>query len=324
MIKVSIIIPVYNTEKYLYKCLESVVNQSIDDYEVIIINDGSTDNSIDIISKFKEKYPDMITVLNQENCGQAVARNRGISVATGEYIGFVDSDDCISCNMYAEMYRQIVLDDSDYIDCNYKYIEVLRDGTERQKKIYGTIKKYNDCREMFIDPLVSPWNKLYRTSIIKENGITFPEHVIYEDTSFYIKSIPYLKKTSHIEETFVSHYYRSNSTMNASSKSRVDNIFIVIDDIIDWYESKELFYKYREELEFFCTKILLGSSFKRIAHIHDDSYSKQLTQKTVQYLEAKFPKYKKNKYIKRNMYSLYLKSINRKTLDIYRRLLSFR
>ena len=106
MYKVSVIIPVYNTEQYLNKCLDSLVNQTLKDIEIILINDGSTDNSQNIIDEYSAKYPDKIKSFIKENGGQATARNLGITKATGEYIGFVDSDDWIELNMYEELYNK--------------------------------------------------------------------------------------------------------------------------------------------------------------------------------------------------------------------------
>lgn len=105
MVKVSIIVPVYNVEKYLKKCLNSLVNQTLDDIEIIVVNDESPDNSQRIIDEFEKKYPSKIKTITKKNGGQGSARNEGLKVATGEYIGYVDSDDYISNTMFEKMYN---------------------------------------------------------------------------------------------------------------------------------------------------------------------------------------------------------------------------
>ena len=122
MKKVSVVVPVYNTEKYLDICLNSLVNQTIDDIEIIIVNDGSTDNSIKIIKKYMKQYPEKIVLLDQKNSGISVARNNGISIAKGEFIGFVDSDDFVELNMYENLYNAIKNTKSDIVVCDYKNI----------------------------------------------------------------------------------------------------------------------------------------------------------------------------------------------------------
>ena len=105
-IKVSVIIPVYNTEDYLRECIESLVNQTLREIEILIVNDGSTDSSLEIMKEFKNKYPNIIKIFDKVNGGQASARNYALPFAQGEYLGFVDSDDWVDSTMYEEMYEK--------------------------------------------------------------------------------------------------------------------------------------------------------------------------------------------------------------------------
>ena len=120
--KISIIVAVYNVEKYLKRSLDSILNQSYKNIEVIIVNDGSTDNSRNICEKYAELYSN-IKVIHKENGGLSSARNIGIENATGEYIGFVDSDDYISSNMFEEMYNRIIESDSDIAISSFNYVK---------------------------------------------------------------------------------------------------------------------------------------------------------------------------------------------------------
>ena len=108
-IKVSVCIPVYNMEKYIEDCIKSLVNQTLKEIELIFVNDGSTDNSLNILNEYKKQYPDIIKVISQENKGLGGARNKGLELASGEYIGFVDADDFVEPNMYERLDRKSVV-----------------------------------------------------------------------------------------------------------------------------------------------------------------------------------------------------------------------
>ena len=119
MIKVSVIVPVYNVEDYIEKCLNSLVNQTLEDIEIIIVNDGSKDNSENIIKSFLSRYPQKIKYLKKENGGLSDARNYGIPYATGEYIAFLDSDDYVELDTYENMYNLAKKENSDMVECNF-------------------------------------------------------------------------------------------------------------------------------------------------------------------------------------------------------------
>ena len=124
MAKVSIIVPVYNVEKYIEKCLNSLVNQTLEDIEIILVNDGSTDKSQTIIEQYQKKYPDVIKAYSTKNGGAAKARNYALEHVTGEYIGFVDSDDYISEEMYEKLYNQAKKENADIVCCNYYRVKM--------------------------------------------------------------------------------------------------------------------------------------------------------------------------------------------------------
>ena len=119
MIKVSIIVPAYNVEQYIDKCLNSLVSQTIDDYEIIIVVDGSKDGSIEIVKQYYEKYPSIIKYYETANKGLSAARNYGLKKAKGEYVGFVDSDDYVSEKMFEKMYNYAINNECDIVVCNY-------------------------------------------------------------------------------------------------------------------------------------------------------------------------------------------------------------
>ena len=160
MKKVSVIVPVYNAQNFLEKCIESLTQQTLEEIELIFVNDGSTDQSLHILETYRKRFPDKMMVYSKENGGQASARNLGIAKSHGEYIGFVDADDHVDVHMYEAMYERAKKESSDYVECQYHYLQIDDNGQEKEIPQYGHVRAYNSDKEMFIDPLVSPWNKL--------------------------------------------------------------------------------------------------------------------------------------------------------------------
>ena len=164
---ISLIIPVYNTSKYLRECLDSVINQSYKNLEIIIINDGSTDNSLDIINEYKEK-DGRIKVLDIPNSGGGNARNKGLDIATGDYIGFVDSDDSIELKMYEIMMKEIIKNNVEMSICDYS----LSSTFDINKPIKETIMDNRTLmKELLKDETITShfWRKLYPAKVFKTN-----------------------------------------------------------------------------------------------------------------------------------------------------------
>lgn len=326
---VSVVIPVYNTEKYLRRCMDALLAQTIDkkDLELVVVNDGSTDSSPEILEEYREKYPDLIKIYNKTNGGQATARNLGIQKATGEYIGFADSDDYVDPALFKKLYDKARAEDADLCECHYhSMLEQSKtgpDGLPLYKEIgtRGTIGAHEDVKELFLNPQVSPWNKLYRRSILTDNNISFPEGMIYEDTAFYIKTLPFIKKHAYVDEKLVYYCVRNGSTMTGNQGSRVGDIFKVFDDIIEFFQRKGIFGKYKDELEYFCVKTAFCSNISRIGRVGSDFMRGELYDKTFSFVIKHFPDYRKNKYFKGKI-GMYIKTINRQICPIYGKILA--
>lgn len=316
MIKVSIIVPVYNSEVYLVKTMDSLVSQTLKEIEIVIINDGSTDRSLEIIAGYRDQNPERIRIFNKENGGQASARNLGIQMSRGKYIGFLDSDDYAEPSMFEKLYNEAIRSDADVTECGYHYIQWLN-NQPIELTPYCVTRHYANQKDMFIDPLVSPWNKLYKGRLLKDSGVDFPEGCIYEDTAFYIKGIPYMKSQAYIDEKLIHHYFWEASTMNANRNKKVGDIFIVLDDIISYYQEEGYDQIYYEELEYFCVKILLNSSLGRIFQIKDRSLRHKLIDETLKMIKNNFPDYRKNKYFSNNFRSMYMRSMTKLTMLVY-------
>lgn len=216
--KVSIVIPVYNTEKFIKKCLDSIVNQSLKEIEIILINDGSTDNTLKYLEIYQQK-DSRIKVINQSNQKQGAARNRGMEIATGEYIGFVDSDDWVDLDYFEKLYSAAKKYDSDIALATN-----VRIGNGKTKK------RLNIREEKFVISLYDkikisrqaknpcPTNKIYRRAMLLENSVIWPEGVYCEDKLFTIQAVYYANGLVTVPDINYYYYRNPNSTVNSKLK----------------------------------------------------------------------------------------------------------
>ena len=272
MPKISIIVPVYNVEKYIAKCLKSLTLQTLQGIEIIIVNDGSLDRSIDIIEKYVKENPTKIKYYEKKNGGLSSARNYGIEYATGEYVAFLDSDDYVEINMYEEMYNLAKKENADMVECDFIW------EWEYGKKVYDKRKEYKTKEDMMKKPRVVVWNKIYKREILNKNKIRFPEGLIYEDMEFFYKLLPHLNKISYINKYFVHYIQRKDSISNKQTK-KIEDIFKILDNIFDYYKEQNLYNQYEKELKYMKKRILLGSSLKRILKIKDARNKKKSDSK---------------------------------------------
>ena len=315
MPKVSIIVPVYNVEEYLERCLTSLVNQTLDDIEIIVVNDGSTDNSEEIINKFCEEYGSMIRYYVKENGGLSDARNYGIQYATGEYIAFLDSDDYADITLYEKMYNKAIEEKCDFVECDFiwKY-------DNKEIKDIGNI--YKDTHEMLANARVVAWNKLIKKELIDTAKIEFPKGLRYEDIEFFYKLIPYITKFGFVKECLIYYVQRTSSIANTQNE-RNKEIFTIFDNVIKYYKEKGFYDDYKEELEYAYLRIILCSSFLRILKIKNKKERKKQLKLTWENLNKNFPNWKKNKILlsTKNKKNFYLRTVNAFTYKIYSKII---
>ena len=299
MAKVSVIVPVYNTEKYLRKCIDSLLNQTLKDLEIIIVNDSSPDNSQEIIDEYVTKFPNKIKSIIKENGGQGSARNLGLEASSGEYIGYVDSDDFVDIHMYEDMLNQAIKDNSDIVDVGfYIYSE---SGKVIKEDIYiseRTPTNLNETKQLLFDK-TAVTNKLYRASLLKDNNIKFREKKWYEDFDFVIKTICYAKKVSIIPKSYYYYLLRQGSTMNNSNAERNLEILEAMDEILKFFKEQNIYSEYIEELEFLAVfHIYLPTNVRIIRSNVTWAKKHEIIHKINSYMDSNFSNYKKNKYIK--------------------------
>ena len=292
-IKVSVIVPVYNVEKYIDKCLNSLVKQSLKEIEIIVVNDGTKDNSQKIIDKYVKKYPDKIKSYIKENGGQGSARNYGLEKANGEYIGYVDSDDFVEKDMYKKLYNKAKENNYDIVVCgNYNVSEDYQN-----KNIDTFINNYNTDLENIFFGKMAVWNKIYKRDILIKNKLEFKEKVWYEDLAFTLKAIMNSNSFAFIDEPLYDYLIREGSTMNNSNVQRNLEILDAFNDILSYiqHNKKE---EYFSKIEFLAIDHIYISAIVRVLKAEaDDKVKRETINKLIDYMNKKFPNYKNNKYI---------------------------
>lgn len=232
-IKVSVIIPVYNAEKYLAECLNSIVNQSLKEIEIICINDGSSDNSLKLIEKYA-RFNKRIKIINKEASGSASAgRNIGIKLSKGEYICFIDNDDFISLDYLEKMYVKAKETNADLVT-NNNINAFIEKNLKKQKRYLKT---------NVINSLA--WSKLYKRDIIIKNSLRFPEGYIYEDEYFYYTLIPYIKNS--VQYNCGMYYYRQSKS-SLMGKGKTEKKYQIIDIfrlIYNFYKEHNFLFEYK-------------------------------------------------------------------------------
>ena len=291
--KLSIIVPVYGVEKYIDKCLNSLVKQSLKEIEVIVVNDGTKDNSQKIVDKYVKKYPDKIKSYIKENGGQGSARNYGLKKATGEYIGYVDSDDFVEKDMYKKLYNKAKENNYDIVVCgNYNVSEDYQN-----KNIDAFINNYNTDLENIFFGKMAVWNKIYKRDILIKNKLEFKEKVWYEDLAFTLKAIMNSNTFAFIDEPLYDYLIREGSTMNNSNVKRNLEILDAFNDILSYiqHNKKE---EYFSKIEFLAIDHIYISAIVRVLKAEaDDKVKRETINKLIDYMNKKFPNYKNNKYI---------------------------
>lgn len=242
-IKISIIVPVYNTGKYLERCLESIISQEFEDVEIIVVNDCSSDDSLNIIKKFMRKDNKIKLVDKQKNEGLSAARNSGIEIAKGEYIIHIDSDDWIEKNYFLEIYQNAKKYDADivitdfYKDFDNGEIKYIKDQNEN-------MDKENMLENIFLmKAYPSVWNKLIRRELYIKNNIYHPiDAAIGEDLCTTPKLIYYAKNIYKYNKSFLHYIQTPNSMIRTKIKelNKLKEIYLVIKNLEKFFNSKNV------------------------------------------------------------------------------------
>lgn len=303
-IDISIIVPIYNAEEYLKRCIDSLVNQTKKEIEIVLINDGSTDNSEKIIKSYKD---DRIKYFKNKNQGIGKTRNFGIEKACGKYILFVDSDDYIDKKTCELLFEKAEKDSLDLLVYDF-YREFDNNELKEEKINEFKISSLKENPKLLLDINLSPWNKLYKSEIIKKNNIKFIENLKYEDAPFVVEMIKKSKRIGKLNKALYYYVIHNNSETTVRDE-RVFDIIKIIDIIREnLKDTKEV----KEELDTLTIYMLMNYNIQQRVQ-KNWSVGSKFIDESFDYLNKNIPNYKDNVYFKqRNM----LKSIIEKNKNI--------
>ena len=315
MPKVSVIVPIYNVEKYLEKCINSLLSQTLEDIQIILVNDGSKDNSGNIAKEYEKNNNDRVIYVEKENGGLSDARNYGLKYATGDFIAFLDSDDYIEKNAYEEMYNKAIEENADYVECDFIWEFPNKIRVDKQYP-------YKNKKEMLSFVRVVAWNKLIKRQLIIDNNLEFPKGLRYEDIEFTYKLIPFVNKFAYVDKPFIHYVQREGSIANVQNE-RTAEIFTVLDNVIEFYKKNNIYEEYRNELEYNYARYLLCSSLKRMCKIKDKTIREKLLTESWERLNSNFPNWKENIILKTVNIgkNKYMRTVNKSTYKIYSKIL---
>ena len=294
MPKFSLIVPVYKVEEYLPKCIESVLAQKNQDFELLLIDDGSPDNCGKICDDYAAKYPEKISAIHQPNGGAGAARNHGIRLSKGEYILFLDSDDSISEDLLSDLASVI---EQNPVDLILYGARVIKDGKEvgqlHEDVPTEQVISVKEHPKLYFG-VMAPWNRAYKKTLFTENGIDFATKVWYEDIRVVTKILAVSKTAYRLPKPYYRYIQREGSAMNNKNSGRNVEILYAYDDILSWYDARGLLEKHRKELSFQAVQHILLAATVRVLLI-DKKH--ELIDRFRSYMEEYFPDYRENPYL---------------------------
>ena len=293
----SIIVPVYNVEKYIDKCMYSLMHQTFDDYEVIVVNDETPDNSMQIVQKYADAFPGKIQVIHQKNTRQGGARNNGVAKAKGEYILFVDSDDYVALNMLETVNTRLTANPSDILV--FQYAPVSEQGEllseVRHNAIEPGVYHPEQDKAMILLP-TGPVNKAFRRVFYVNAGVQFPEKLLYEDSVtrvFYA-----MAQTIEVCDDVLYYYVQSeSSSMRREISGKMLDILPVTDIALREFQKRGLYEVFREPLD--CA--LIYGILNILDYINDMQPDHPIQKPMAEYISENFPDYRNNPYISKTL-----------------------
>ena len=299
--KLSVIVPVYNMnhDGNLNFCLDSLVNQTVKDMEIIAVNDASTDDSLDVLYEYEKKFPDLFKVITySENKKQGGAKNEGLKVASGEWIGFIDSDDWVSRDYYEKLIKKGEETGADIVGCDYNIVS----SHTYVRGNHVSSNNFNQVGELTKERMSNLFRsfgsmviKIYKHEIIKENNLGFPEGIFYEDNCAARVWAPYFKHFEYINEDNYYYLQHDTSTVHTITEQRCLDRISAMNTMVDELTKRGLYDEYKDEIENVYTQLgfritlfsyMLGCKEKKFSFVY---YMKRDFKK-------KFPDFMKNKY----------------------------
>lgn len=292
MYKYSIIVPTYNAEKFIIKCAESLKNQLFKDYEVLFINDGSTDDTLNILNDYiKNNKLENFKIITKKNGGVSSSRNCGIKHAKGEFLLAVDSDDFV-CEDFLTKIDAAINDKVDILI--FSFYEYFNDDFINKK--IGINFVNDDIKKNAMISAPAQWNKAIRRDLFLKNNISFPDGLIYEDLGTIPKLYLLTDKIKFIDEYIYYYRQQENSIMHTFNE-KIFNIYPILENLKDYYDKNDEKKKYINELE----KIFIYNIFFIVNTLGSVKYRQKLKYQkdSIIFLKNNYPRWYKNPYLKR-------------------------
>lgn len=278
---ISVIIPCYNVDKWVKKCLDSVLAQTYKEIEVIVIDDGSTDDTADILASYTDSR---LRIITQKNKGVSMARNNGITYASGEFLTFVDSDDWLEPQMYEKLYSALASNDADMAVCNYNLVYDDHIVDQYSKSRNETVNISDDVYSYFCNYCVCNkpnnyiWTRLYKTDIVKKSEVVFEDYKIADDTLFNFKLLPHINRVTWIPYAGYCYFQRVNSNVyTVAKKNNLAKVYADTFDALANYYEKNNFNEFTEVLPIHAFSRLRSVFFySRLAGLDEDSINSNI------------------------------------------------
>ena len=314
--KLSVIIPAYNISHYVGECLDSLVHQTYKDMEIIVVDDGCTDNTCSIVEEYVSKYP-QVSLLHKKNGGLSDARNFGIPYAKGEYIAFLDSDDFVDVTLYEKMMHKID-EGHDVVVCDITYFY-----EDKSKNFIMQGLSPWDIKDIRKRAMVSPmfaWNKVYKASFFQEKGYRYPLGLWYEDIPVTLPIFASCESIGWVNEPLIYYRQREGSIMSETKTPRLKEIFTIMEMVRTTFKKEGWYDTYKDELEYLHVEHLrLYGMFRFIrSNLWEELYDLSETC-----MKENYPNWKKNAYLHFHNFKnrMFLKFYSKNTAFVFHKLI---
>ncbi|HWT73653.1 MAG TPA: glycosyltransferase family 2 protein [Mobilitalea sp.] len=318
---ISIIVPCYNVEQYIDRCVNSLINQTIglDKLELIFVNDASPDRTIDKLFEYEKQYPnDIVIIDSEENMKQGGAKNLGLRYASADYVSFVDSDDWLELTMYEKLYEKAIQYDCEIVSGCVKRVpyEGIPMGRTGEDDKFYIIENETQRKALLINNIGSCLGKLFKKEFLTNNNIYYLERITYEDNYMSYLSAMYVKRIYFLEEYFYNYYNNLESTVVKKNSTHHYDRLITETIKIEELKARNLFDQYHDEIEYSFISLFYFNSlhifFTRLTTVPPEilNYMKETVL-------ALFPNYKSNTYLSsvHDIYKVLLKTIDTEISD---------
>ena len=295
--KISIVVAVYNLEEYLPRCLDSLVNQTLQEIEIICVDDGSTDSAPKIIDKYAKEYPEKVKAYHKENGGEFTTRNFGLERASGEYVTFVDTDDYVELDWAEKLYKAAKENDADMAVCAFERIDLKTNKvvSKNMTNFGNSVKDINsnDDFMLFINP--APWNKIYKLEKVKD--LRFLNFRGFNDMIFLTSSYTKINRVAFVPDVLYHYYLRYDSQIHSVNMKDVENFKKYLLELKKLYIKENKYESMRYILDMMAF-IHLGTSVMYRASYDKTINMKNLLKDTIKYLDYNFGTWRKTPYLK--------------------------